>query len=392
MQFNFSDLRSDLPSNNRNNGQRRDDRRNNRNNGQRRDQRRDNDRRRGSNNSSNPILSSGMDFERGSGDRSFEDMEAKVETAEAGISEEVEQALDVVGNFLDDYAESCKLTGNQVTDVIRDSFWDVAKIMTHYYEPKYESMMGEMNKVLDIVSSQRFATSLFNLLSAEEIEGWHDGMNDVWKDVMFVVATTIVTSHKKMKDETVTTYIDLLSSSGLAGKDVDRLVKELGITKDLAMDLMVSIPVIPDDLNDVTLRQFFGSFVMKMMEHAEENIDVLDRGTQGKLFSFFFGKSHIALKAIGRMLAAPKIGTFQNESQKMVYAEYLSMLSDRLDAYDIKDIKYVLRFIVNEKKRLGKETLMLFGSLSIVDYSSIRKAELELIQSDPEAKNYLVMS
>lgn len=394
MQFDTSELRTakgnrdrhrnNNGGNNRNNNNKRENNRD-----RNRDNRRDEKQR--NNNTSSAILKSGMDFERGTGDRTF-DEDIKTETFDSNVAEDVAQALEAISNFLDDYAEVCKLSGNQVTDVIRDDFWDIAKIMTHYYDPKYGTISGEMNKVLDIVSSQRFAVSLINLLNGEEIEGWHDGTHDIWKDVMFTIATTITTCHRKMKDETVSAYIELLSSGGLAGKDVDKLVTELGITRDLAMDLMVAVPVIPEDLTDITLKQFFGSFVMKIMDHAEENIDVLDRGTQGKLFSFFFGKSHIALKAIGRMLAAPKITGFANESQKVVYAEYLSMLSDRLDAYDIKDIKYVLRFIVNEKKRLGKDTMMLFGNLSIVEYNSVRKAELELISSDAEAKEYLVMS
>lgn len=369
---------------------------------------RDRDRNRNSNNNSNnrkndkrktessSILSSGMsDYERGYGDRSFDDgsTEFKEATGEnTNIPNEVLDASADVERFLNDYAEACSLAGNQVTDVIRDEFWGVAKVMTHYYDPKYAPITAGMNKVLDIISSQRFAISLVNLLNGEEIEGWKDGVLDIWKDVMFTVATTVTTCHKKMKDETVSNYIELISSSGLAGKDINHLVKELGITKDLATDLTIAIPVIPIDMNDITLRQFYGTFVMALMEHAEENIDVLDRGTQGNLFSFFFGKDHIALKAIGRMLAAPKIVKFANESQKMVYAEYLSMLSDRLDAYDIKDIKYVLRFIVNEKKRLGKDTALLFSDLSIVEYDSVRKAEFELIGSDLEAKEYLVMS
>lgn len=376
-----------------NNGGNRDrdrDRNRNNNNGNNRDRRND----RGNKTESSSILSSGMsDYERGYGDRAFDNESVPKETTggNVNIPNEVLDAGSNVENFLNDYAEACSLAGNQVTDVIRDEFWPVAKAMTHYYDPKYAPITAGMNKVLDVISSQRFAVSLVNLLNGEEIEGWHDGVSDIWKDVMFTVATTITTCHKKMKDETVSNYIELISSSGLAGKDINHLVKELGITKDLATDLTIAIPVIPVDMTDITLRQFYGAFVMSLMEHAEENIDVLDRGTQGNLFSFFFGKDHIALKAIGRMLAAPKIVKFANESQKMIYAEYLSMLSDRLDAYDIKDIKYVLRFIVNEKKRLGKDTAMLFGDLSIVEYDSVRKAEFELIGSDSEAKEYLVM-
>lgn len=388
MVFDVSELRSvngfSGGRNNRNNGNQQQNKKKNK--GKNRDNRQQ---------SSTPsaILNSGMDYERGSDDRSFNTEDSKSNDNDNNtMSQEVAEAADTLNAFLEDYADMCKQSGNQVADVIRDSFWDVTKIMTHYYDPKYSGITGEINKVLDIMASQRFAIALTNLLNTENIEGWHDGVNDIWKSVMFAISTALITCHKRMKDETVEAYIDLLSSPGISGKDIDRLSKELGITKDLAVDLVASIPVIPEDMTDITLKQFYSSFVMKLMEHADENIDVLDRGTQGKLFSFFFGKEHIALKAIGRMLAAVKITGFENEAQKIVYAEYLSMLSDRLDAYDIKDIKFVLKFIVNEKKRLGKDTMMLFGYVSIVEYGSIRKAELELISSDSDAKEYLVMN
>ena len=339
------------------------------------------------------ILDSGMEFERGSGDRSFgDDVNSDDVVVDIDTSAEVEAANNKLRDFLEEYEEMCSERGNQVADVIRDLFWEVSKIMTHYYEPKYEAASAKMNKVLDVMATQRFETTLANILTNEDVEGWNDGTNNIWKSVMFSICTVLTTCHKSMKDETISGYIDLLASKGLAGNDINRLVKDLGITKDLAVDLVAAIPVIPDDMTDITLRQFYESFCMKLMEHAEENIDVLDRGTQGKLFTFFFGNNHVALKAIGRMLASTKITGFVNESQKLIYAEYLSMLADRLDAYEIKDIKFVLKFLVSEKKRKGKDSMILFGSVPIAEYDSIRKAEFELISSDPDAKEYLVMS
>lgn len=391
--FNPSDLGLNSQGKRNNENQNNNNRRNNNNNGNRNDNKGN---RKDSNNkpkreNSKAILSSGMnDFERGTGERTFED-DGAVEAA-VQRSEDIERAEKLLTIFLEDYESMVSERGNQVHSVIRDLFWDVCKVLTHYYENKYKPVMGQMNQVLDIVSTQRFASSLSTILTNDDIDGWNDGINNVWKDVMFVVSTVLVTSHGQMKEETISLYIDLLASNGLAGKDIDRIVKELGITKDLAVDLVTSIPVVPDDMNDVTLRQFYNSFMMKLMEHADENIDVLDRATQGKLFSFFFGKSKIALKAIGRMLAHGTVTGFKSDAQRMIYAEYLSMLSERLDAYEIKDIKYVLKFVADQKKEAGKDAVVLFGSVAISQYDSIRKAFFELINESPETKDVLISS
>ena len=74
-------------------------------------------------NAPSPILRSGMDLERGSGDRVF-DEEVKEDLRETNAPDDVLQGLDTIQNFLDDYADACKLSGNQVIDVIRDSFWE----------------------------------------------------------------------------------------------------------------------------------------------------------------------------------------------------------------------------------------------------------------------------
>lgn len=325
--------------------------------------------------------------ERGSGVRTFDDTCEDVEST--NIPEEVEKAMDTLDSFLAEYADALSERGNQIPNIISDLFWDVAGVLTHYYENKYKPALDKMNKVLNLCCQQRFASSLASVCRNEDIDGWNDGINDIWKDVMFVISTLLTTSHSMMKDETISTYIDLLSSNGLAGKDINRITKDLGITKDLAIDLTATIPVIPSDMTDVTLRQFYPSFLVKLLQHAEDNIDVMDKVTQGKLFSWFFGKDKIALKAIGRMMATPVVSKFGNDSQKMIYAEYQAMLAEKLDAYEIKDIKYVLEFIVSEKKKAG-DAILVFGTVSISEYDSIRKAMFELIKENPEAKAVLI--
>lgn len=323
-------------------------------------------------------------------DRSFDDLDTDDEfesSEESDTDNEIYDAISILDVFIEDFTDIIQEPGNKVPNIIRDQFWDVCSVMTHYYDNKYKDLVGKMNKVLEIVSRQIFAKSLQMVCAGDDIEGWN-GTNGIWKDVLFTLSTALITSYSKMKTEVASAYIDLIASNGLAGKDIAMLTDKYGITKDLSIDLITAIPVIPEDLNDITIGQFHDSFIMRIMDNAEENIDVLDGGTQSKLFTFFFGEGQQALKTIGRMLADTAIGAFKNNSQQMIYAEYVSMLAKRLDAYDIKNIKYVLKYVVGQKKVRANDELV-YDNISVAEYDSIRKALFELIADNPEVKKIL---
>lgn len=330
-------------------------------------------------------------YGRGSGKRDFDDVEdevSKSDDKDSKMSEQVEKAIDTLDNFIDDYASALEERGNQIPDIIMDEFWDVADILTHYYDNKYKPAVDKMNKVMNLCCQHRFASSLSMVCRNETIDGWNDGTTDIWKSVMFVISVLLTTSHAMMKDETISTYIDLLTSNGVAGKDIDRLVAEVGITKDLAIDLTAAIPVLASDMTEATLSQFYPCFLAKLLQHAEENIDVMDSATQGKVFSWFFGKDNTALKAIGKMMSDTVIKSFANNSQSIIYGEYQKMLAEKLDAYEIGDIKYVLKYI-SSIKASKDGALLVFGQVELKDYNSIRKALLELIKEKPEMKNLI---
>ena len=325
---------------------------------------------------------------RGEGSRSFGNDEVEeVKEQETKVSEVVERAIKTLNTFIDDYAAALVEAGNQIPDIILDEFWDVAEILTHYYDKKYAPAVDKMNKTLNLCCQHRFAHSLSMVCRNETIDGWNDGKEDIWKRVMFVISILLTTSHSLMKDETISVYIDLLTSNGVAGKDIDRLVTEVGITRDLAIDLTASIPVLAQDMTESTLSKFYSSFAVKLMQHSEENIDILDAATQGKVFSWFFGNGNVALKAIGKMMSDPMVSSFGSENKKTIYEEYKKMLSEKLDAYELSDIKYVLKYISGVKEE--REGLIVFGSVELAEYSSIRKALLELIKEKPETKNLI---
>lgn len=330
---------------------------------------------------------------RGTGNRSFRFERTDLSTINTDDNQEVindrriEESKKILENFLTEYDAAISERGNQVPDIILEMFWDTAEVITHYYERRYRPLVGQMNAVFDIIASTRFANGIRMVLTNEEIDGWSDGTIDVWKDVMFALSTVVTCCHGKMTDEVLSIYIDLISSDGIAGKDINRLLNESNITKDLALDLIISIPCVPEDMTDATLEKFHGMFLDKLMKHAEENISCLDCATQGKLFDFFFGKNNkMARKAIGRMLGSRNIAVFENNSQEIIYGEYMKMLFEKLNAYDIKEIQFVLRYIVSQKQLLNRETRVVYDRIQIAEYDNICKAYLGLIAEDPEAK------
>lgn len=313
----------------------------------------------------------------------FEDDEEDTMTKSQQIMED-EDCLDA---FIEDYVVVSDEGGNRLTKIINDGFWDACHVLTNYYNKEYKSILGKMNKVLDIMSTQKFTNALKIVCAGEDIKGW-SGIDGIWKDVVFAISLALITTNGTMKEETIETYVALLTSEGLAGKDMKILVEEYALSKDLAIDLIIGIPVIPEDQNEISINAFHKAFILKLLDNAEENIDVLDAGTQNKLFTFFFGDERTSMKCIGKMLSATRIGTFKNDSQQAVYDEYVAMLAARLESKDIKEIKFVLRYVLEQKKERPRDEVV-FDLIKMTQYDSIRKALFEFLGENPEYKKVI---
>ena len=301
----------------------------------------------------------------------------------------VNAVKEVLSNFTSEFDKTIEKPA-ECRELIESSFGDVAAAMRYYYDPKFEDALPDMNRVLDIMTTNHFASIFYNVLKQNVFDDW----DDMWKDVALTISILLETSSSKMKEGTVQIYVsDILASSGMWKTEIKQMVEEIGITEDLATDLIIGLPVKPEDMNDLMMRSTYQAFLMAILEHADENIEILDRAAQRKLFDFFFddGKgSKLACKVIGRYLSDEVPEKELSGAEALIFGEFKAMLLEKLETYDVNNISFVLRFIVDQKKRKDNKAESLFSAEEAAKYDTIRKAIMQVISKDESAKAYLV--
>lgn len=302
----------------------------------------------------------------------------------------VNDVKEVLAAFVDTFTKNIAKPA-ECKDIIEESIGDVCAALRYYYDPKFESALNEMNKTLDIMSTNQFASLLLTVLKQNP---FGDEWNEMWKDVAFAISLLLGSTAGKMKEGTVQIYVnDILASNGMWKTEINQLVNELGITEDLAIDLIIGLPVKPEDMTDLIMRHTYQAFLYAILNHADDNIEVLDRNTQKTLFDFFFddGRGKLACKVIGRFLSSedPSESKEFTTSAALVCGEFKAMLLERLESYDVNDIAFVLRFVIDQKKR-GNESKTIFSAEDAAKYDTIRKAIMQVVSKDESAKEYLV--
>ena len=298
---------------------------------------------------------------------------------------------DYLNDFLCDYtSDDVKKSYTKQKELIHDHILDLSKILSNYLNPKYADIADLMNAALQLMVTDTFANGLYSVLVESVRNGEDDGTFDNWDtDYEYLgqlVSILIGCKRREMTDETETLYVTKIAK-GIWTQEIRQLVGKTHITESLATDLVLRTPVAPQNMKDYHIERFYKGFLDSMLIHAEDNVEVLDRGTQGMIFNFLYGKDRNAAKAIGRHLADAPREEFPSSLSKMVYTEFKCMLYDKLNTFDIGVIKFVLKFIVGQKKN-GK-TNVIFDLNTAADYPNINKALQSYIRDDQDAKDCL---
>lgn len=274
---------------------------------------------------------------------------------------------DTLVEFLDEYTKNVKDT-KVLVDLIADDFATICSLFRIYYDDdKNKPFVKDLNRLLELMTTNQFANTLYKVLKSNIIENW----DEVWQDVSLAVSILLETTSDKMKDETIQLYVyKIIAGYGMWGNEINEMVKNFGITKELAIDLVISIPVTPEKMGQKLLEQFAPRFFNKIVEHAEDNIQVMDDELIQKIFEFMFGKYGASVyKSLGQFLTIEPSTKELNGSQALVYEQFLDFVYKKLDMFDIKNIKFVMEFIGRE----AEKHKVIFEPTRAMKYSSIRK-------------------
>lgn len=313
--------------------------------------------------------------------------EPKAEKQEKKIGHQKEREF--LEKFKADYVAH-KTDARWLADYLVEVFPDLCEIMQHYPEDKWNDIVDSMNGVFGIMSTKQFSDILIIALKRNEMEDW----NEKWNAAAITISSLLATNFDYMKEETINNYAyEILASGAMWEREINELVDRFAITKELAIELLIKIPYVGDTMTNLQVSLCYDGLIQAFLAHADENCDVLDEELQASLAEYFFGKDKGLLKMIGQNLAsAPLMIDRENPENEIMVAlldEYIKMLYNRLDQFELDQIRYVLMYVVNSKKSNPTRN-MVFNVTEAMDRASIQQVVRKLIETNEDAKEYLV--
>lgn len=293
---------------------------------------------------------------------------------------------DAINEFCDNFTENIQ-NYRSLQDVIIEQFPDVIGYVKAYYSNKNKPVfIDALNRLIKTMSTTPFANTLGSVL---ESNIWiDDGTYDrIWSSIAFGLSIALETSYDRMHSDVVRKYATNILPR-MWKPEINDVTVQTGVTKDLALDLFIAIPMANEDWSGANIDAFYHRFLDKMLIHAEDNMDVLNWETQSMLYERVFGKGKTALKVIGKYLASDAIKDIDSEVGVAVYDEFKKMLYSRLDRYDIREIEYVFEFVARYVKEHPDATII-FDSVTASKSENVRKGLLSVMDKDPEAMKYL---
>lgn len=310
----------------------------------------------------------------------------ETEVTEEKVEVRNDKRADEINSFCDNFTDN---TDNYraLQDIVSNEFPDIIGYIRAYYSGKNTPLfIDSLNRLVKIMSTTQFANVLNGILTSGI---WtEDGTYDkIWRHIGYALSVALETSHERMHTDVIRLYATNILPR-MWKPEIQDITTQTGVTKDLALDLIIAIPMIDSEWNGANIDAFYHRFLDKMIIHAEDNMDVLNWEVQGMLYEKFFGKTKNALKVIGKYLVSERIETLESEVATAVYDEFKKMIFSKLDTYDINDIEYVFNF-VSKYKQNNPDANMLFDSVKASEYENVRKGLLSVMDKTPDAMKYL---
>lgn len=296
-----------------------------------------------------------------------------------------------LGEFCDVFVTSDYRQSNAM---VRDDLPDLIRAMRFYYSKNAsDEKVAILNKFIKICCTSKFVNSLATVLDSRV---WLDDgtWDEIWRDMVFSISIALETNYERMHTDVVKKYVrDILPR--IWQPEISDIARRTGVTRDLALDLLIAIPMMNSkNWTNTSISVFYDRFLDKMLIHAEDNMDILNWEIQGILFDMFFDKRNSTnIKVIGRYLVTERMEQSGDTIKDAVYNEFIKMLYAKLDGFDIKEISWCLDFVANEFKRLddeGKKPVSpIFSFTECKKYSNVMKGLADVIDRNNNAGRYL---
>lgn len=295
-------------------------------------------------------------------------------------AEEIYDFLDEFKKYVDDFQE-CRLT-------VTEKFPNIVKYVRNYYSQKNSPSFNDaINKLILAISTTNFANALQSVLEHGDWDDDSGTYGKCWRSIAFALSVALETAHDRMHGSVISKYATEILPR-MWKPEIQDIATSTGVTKDLALDLIIAIPMIDSEWNSANIDAFYGRFLDKMLIHAEDNMDVLNWEVQGMLYKKVFGSGKPALQVIGKYLTSEPREKLDTEVEQAVYQEFIKMIYSKLDEYDIKDIMYVFRYVANIRKSTDNAPTI-FNAKDAKSWDNVRKGMLQVMEQDKDTMNFL---
>lgn len=298
-----------------------------------------------------------------------------------------DRRVEAILDFCDTFQDSVNDYRSLQEHVIAEFPSIVGYLRSYYNNDSGPAFVDAENRLIKLMSTSQFANVLGSVLQNGD---WNDDGTyaKIWRSIAFALSVALETSHERMHAKVIQKYaVDILPR--MWNPEINEMVRECGITKDLALDLTIAIPMVGGNWNGSSVDALYMRFLDKMLDHAENNMDVLNYEVQGMLYDKLFGvKNKTALNVIGKFLVSEPIKDLSGEVTQAVYKEFIKMLYTKLDEYDVDQIAYVFRYIVKCRKE-NPDRSTIFMSTDVKQYENVRKGMMMVLDENKDAMDYL---
>lgn len=273
------------------------------------------------------------------------------------IKEDNEEVIDIekYKEILSRFIADCRSTVSQpqsLYNVIEDEFLSVAKIISHYYDPRYRELEPEFNIIFIIMQSQLFANTLYEVCKGNKFNPLD--VDNRGETICKSISILLKLVNNELNDITYDTYMyKIVGNLGMYGDEIEYVVSNFGLSDTLATLLIVATLTKPDDMTSTQeMYSFSNEFIDTILSYCDEDMEVLNFETVKGLFECLIGNfkegegRNISrlLTYIGIMLVR-EFDKFSDEVQNCIYLEYVLTLYKLLDECTDQQINQVLDFI-----------------------------------------------